>query len=262
MTPSAVALTQHSRERRTDDLGSHLRAVQPDSATSHLTTAQLIEDHTNVAVSMAARYKNRGIDLEDLQQVALLGLTKAAQRFDPNAGHSFLSYAVPTIRGELRRHFRDHGWMVRPPRRVQEMQAAIGRATAELEQLLNRSPRPTELAEHLGAELDDVVEALSADGCFAPASLDAPIGTSGTGLGELVGEDQSMSAIEARMVLEPLIAELPERDRRILVLRFVEERTQQDIGDAVGLTQAQVSRVLAQVLRRLRNGVGDTQPAA
>jgi len=262
MTLSAIAPARRTRERRTDDLSSHLRAVRPDSATSHLTTARLIEDHLDVAVSMAARYKNRGIDLEDLQQVALLGLTKAAQRFDPDAGHDFLAYAAPTIRGELRRHFRDHGWMVRPPRRVQEMQAAIGRATAELEQLLDRSPRPTELAEHLGAELDDVVEALGADGCFTPTSLDAPVGASGTALGELVGEDHSMSAMEARVVLEPLIAELPERDRRILVLRFFEERSQQDIGDAVGLTQAQVSRVLARVLRRLRNGVGDTQPAA
>jgi len=212
---------------------------------------------------MAARYRNRGIDLEDLEQVALLGLTKAAHRFDPDLGHDFMSFAVPTIRGELRRHFRDLGWVVRPPRRVQELQARIGKAQSELEQSLGRSPRPSEVAAHLDCDLDDVVEALAADGCFTPTSLDTPLDDVATTLGDMIGEeDATVEAVEAKVVLEPLIAELPARERRILFMRFYEERSQQDIADAVGITQAQVSRILARLLTQLRDGLDDSQLAA
>jgi RNA polymerase sigma-B factor len=224
---------------------------------------RLVESHVDVATSMAARYRNRGLDLEDLQQVALLGLTKAAHRFDPDLGHDFLSFAVPTIRGELRRHFRDLGWVVRPPRRVQELQSRITKAQGVLEQTLGRSPRPSEVAHHLGVDVDDVVEALAADGCFTPTSLDTPLDDVTTTLGDLVGEeDRTVEAVEAKMLLEPLIAELPSRERRILFLRFYEERSQQDIADAVGLTQAQVSRILARLLSQMRATLGGSRPAA
>lgn len=213
----------------------------------------LIDAHLAVARSMAARYRNRGIDLDDLEQVALLGLTKAARRFDGEAGHDFLSYAVPTVRGELRRHFRDAGWTIRPPRRIQELQARIAGAQEELGGRLGRSPRPTEIAAHLGAGLDDVVEALGADGCFTPTSLDVPVGEGGSPLGELMGgEDRDIAQAEARIVLSPVVSMLSDRDRRILRLRFYEERTQQEIADSVGLTQAQVSRVLTRILKDLR----------
>ena len=122
-----------ARSRRTDGIVADLRRVQPKSSDSRGLTVTLIETNAGVARSMASRYRNRGIDLDDLEQVALLGLTKAAQRFDPGAGHDFLSYAVPTVRGELRRHFRDAGWMIRPPRRVQDLQGRISRAQHELE---------------------------------------------------------------------------------------------------------------------------------
>ena len=246
--------------RRTD---GHLQVVDEPPPPPPETVRRLVEDHLDVATSMAARYRNRGIDLEDLQQVALLGLTKAAHRFDPGRGHDFLSFAVPTIRGELRRHFRDLGWVVRPPRRLQELQARISTAQGRLEQTLGRSPRPSEVASHLGVDVDDVVEALAADGCFAPTSLDTPLDDVATTLGDLIGEeDTRVEAVEARVVLEPLIAELPDRERRILFLRFHEERSQQDIADAVGLTQAQVSRVLARLLSQLRARLDDTRPAA
>ena len=124
-----------ARARRTDAIVSDLRGVSREAETHEL-TRQLIETNAAVARSMASRYRNRGIDLDDLEQVALLGLTKAAQRFDPAAGHDFLSFAVPTIRGELRRHFRDSGWMVRPPRRVQDLQTRIAGAQEELESQL------------------------------------------------------------------------------------------------------------------------------
>jgi len=243
--------------------GSHLQPVAPRPPGSSELANELIESHLDVATTMAARYRNRGIDLDDLQQVALLGLTKAAQRFDPGRGHDFMSFAVPTIRGELRRHFRDVGWVVRPPRRVQELQARMATAQGELEQSLGRSPRPSEVAGHLGVDLDDVVEALAADGCFAPTSLDTPIDDVATTLGDMIGEqDATVEAVEAKVVLEPLIAELPARERRILLMRFYEERTQQDIADAVGLTQAQVSRILARLLARLRASLDGSRPAA
>ncbi|NPD04904.1 sigma-70 family RNA polymerase sigma factor [Nocardioides sp. zg-1308] len=254
------------RARRTDDIVSGLRSAGPDSGPDsehHQLTRQLIETNIAVARSMAARYRNRGIDLDDLEQVALLGLTKAAQRFDPSAGHDFLSFAVPTVRGELRRHFRDSGWMIRPPRRVQDMQARVASAHEELEAQLGRSPRPTEVAAHLGEQLDDVVEALAADGCFTPTSLDATVGDGTSSLGDLIGhEDRAMRSAEARIVLDPVIRRLSARDRRIVRMRFYDERTQQEIADAVGLTQAQVSRVLTRILADLRADLGESRPAA
>jgi RNA polymerase sigma-B factor len=212
---------------------------------------------------MAARYRNRGVDLDDLEQVAMLGLTKAAQRFDPDAGHDFLSFAVPTIRGELRRYFRDQGWMVRPPRRVQDLQARMATAQDELEPRLGRSPRPSEIAVHLGVDLSDVIEALAADGCFTPTSLDATVGDGTSSLGDLLGhEDRALAWTEARIVLAPVLRRLSPRDRRILHLRFFEERTQQEIADEVGLTQAQVSRVITRILADLRAGLAEPLPAA
>ena len=251
------------RARRTDHIVADLRLVESQTPDSHDLVAQLIETNAGVARSLAGRYRNRGIDLDDLEQVALLGLTKAAQRFDPEAGHDFLSYAVPTVRGELRRHFRDAGWMVRPPRRVQDLQSRISRAQEELEPQLGRSPRPSEVAEHLDVPLDDVVEALAADGCFSPTSLDGPVGDGASSLGDLLGfEDRSVAAAEARIVLEPLLRTLTDRDQRILRMRFVDEQTQQEIADAIGLTQAQVSRVLTRILAGLRSELVETHPAA
>jgi RNA polymerase sigma-B factor len=244
------------RARRTNGIVAGLKVVEPESSDSRDLTDRLIETNAGVARSMAGRYRNRGIDLDDLEQVALLGLTKAAQRFDPTAGHDFLSYAVPTIRGELRRHFRDAGWMVRPPRRVQDLQARIARAQDELEPQLGRSPRPSEVAQHLDVELDDVVEALAADGCFTPTSLDGPVGDGASSLGDLIGtEDRAIESAEARVVLGPVLRTLSDRDQRILHLRFVEERTQQEIAETIGLTQAQVSRVLTRILDQLRTGL-------
>lgn len=251
------------RARRTDGIVAGLKLAEPESSDSRDLTDRLIETNAGVARSMAGRYRNRGIDLDDLEQVALVGLTKAAQRFDPAAGHDFLSYAVPTIRGELRRHFRDAGWMVRPPRRVQDLQARIARAQDELEPQLGRSPRPSEVAKHLDVELDDVVEALGADGCFTPTSLDGPVGDGASSLGDLIGmEDRAIESAEARVVLGPVLRTLSGRDQRILQLRFVEERTQQEIAEAIGLTQAQVSRVLTRILDQLRTGLAEPHTAA
>ena len=241
---AAQPLEGKARARRTDAIVSDLRGVRREADADEL-TRQLIETNVAVARSMASRYRNRGIDLDDLEQVALLGLTKAAQRFDPAAGHDFLSFAVPTIRGELRRHFRDSGWMVRPPRRIQDLQTRIAGAQEELEPRLGRSPRPSELAAHLGEETSDVVEALAADGCFTPTSLDARVADGSSSLGDLLGdEDRALAQAEAKVMLAPdacpVRAQPPDRPTV-----YFQEQTQQGIADSVVLTQAQVSRVFA-----------------
>ena len=259
---SAPPLEGKARARRTDAIVGDLRDVSHESDTDEL-TRQLIETNAAVARSMASRYRNRGIDLDDLEQVALLGLTKAAQRFDPNAGHDFLSFAVPTVRGELRRHFRDSGWMVRPPRRVQDLQTRIASAQEELESRLGRSPRPSEIAAHLDEDTSDIVEALAADGCFTPTSLDARVADGSSSLGDLLGqEDRALAQAEAKVMLEPLMRGLTARDRRIVRLRYYQEQTQQEIADSVGLTQAQVSRVLSRILNDLRVGLVERSSAA
>ena len=258
----AQPLEGKARARRTDAIVCDLRDVRR-KADAHELTRQLIETNAAVARSMASRYRNRGIDLDDLEQVALLGLTKAAQRFDPAAGHDFLSFAVPTIRGELRRHFRDFGWMVRPPRRVQDMQTRIAGAQEELESQLGRSPRASEIAAHLGEDPSDVVEALAADGCFTPTSLDAKVADGSSSIGDLLGdEDRALDRAEAKVMLDPLMRTLSARDRQIVRLRYFHEQTQQEIAESVGLTQAQVSRVLARILADLRAGLVDRTPAA
>jgi RNA polymerase sigma-B factor len=259
---SAPPLEGKARARRTDAIVGDLRDVSHEADTDEL-TRQLIETNAAVARSMASRYRNRGIDLDDLEQVALLGLTKAAQRFDPNAGHDFLSFAVPTVRGELRRHFRDSGWMVRPPRRVQDLQTRIASAQEELESRLGRSPRPSEIATHLDEDPSDVVEALAADGCFTPTSLDARVADGSSSLGDLLGqEDRALAQAEAKVMLDPLMRGLTARDRRIVRLRYYQEQTQQEIADSVGLTQAQVSRVLTRILTDLRLGLVERPGAA
>jgi len=210
-----------------------------------------------VARSVASRYFERGIERDDLLQVAYAALTRAARDFDPGRKQDFISYAVPTIRGELKRHFRDRGWTIRPPRRIQELQGSIKRAQGELTQRLGRPPRSPEIAELLGADLGDVLEAMSADGCFTPSSLDQPVtngeGGSPTAVSELLGKDDaSQPAAEARVALGPVVRQLSERDRRILYLRFFEERTQQEIAEEIGVTQMQVSRLLRRIMRDLR----------
>jgi RNA polymerase sigma-B factor len=219
----------------------------------------VIEMHLDLAHAEAARYRARGIPLDDLRQVAALALTKAARGFDVSAGHDFLSYAVPTIRGELRKHFRDHGWMIRPPRRIQELQARINVADGELSRKLGRSPRPAEIAEHLDENPESVIEALASDGCFVPASLDHPAGGDGmTTLGDLLaGEDPEHDASEARLMLGPVVRRLSPRDRQILDLRFYEGLTQREIAAKIGVTQMQVSRLLTRILGQLRSEVGD-----
>lgn len=213
----------------------------------------LIAVNLPVAREVAARYHGRGIAVDDLEQVAGMGLVKAVRSYDPAKATDFLSFAVPTIRGEIRRHFRDAGWAVRPPRSVQEMQAHITRAQGELWQQLGREPRPAEIAAHLDVEPDQVLSALQANGCFAPASLDAANDPDESSPVDRMGDAEPGYALaEARVMLKPLLRDLTPRERRILELRFVEGRTQAEIGKEIGVTQMQVSRLLSGLFERLR----------
>jgi RNA polymerase sigma-B factor len=214
--------------------------------------------HMGLARAIAAQYRGRGIAEEDLVQAASMALIKAARNFDPSMGVAFLSYAVVTMKGEVKRQFRDFGWMVRPPRPIQKLQAEVSRAEGDLTHRLGRSPKVAEVAAHLGVAEDDVVEALSADGCFTPTSLDSPVGSDGTGvLGELLpSEDTAFDEAEARIMLAPAVRALPDREREVLYLRFFRQQTQAQIAQEIGVTQMQVSRILARVLSDLRGQLG------
>src|SRR3954454_8410439 len=221
---------------------------------------QVVLLNMGVARSVARRYRSKGIASEDLDQVAYVALVRAADKFDPSLEKDFLTYAIPSIRGEIKKHFRDHGWVVRPPRRIQELQPQVVAAGQELTHSMGRSPRPSEIAAHLGVDVEEVVEALAMDGCFRPTSLDVPVGEGGSSvLGDLLeGEDTGLQASEARMMLAPVLQQLSERDRRILYLRFFEGQTQREIGRELGVTQMQVSRLLTRICQSLRAQLDET----
>ncbi|SFC29922.1 RNA polymerase sigma-B factor [Nocardioides terrae] len=220
---------------------------------------QVVLVNTGVARSLARRYARRGVPLEDLEQVAYTALVRAAHKFDPTVAADFLTYAVPTIRGEIKRWFRDHGWMVRPPRSLQELQSAAMQvreeASAHGDEL-----RSAQIAAVLGVSEREVDEALSIRGCFTPASLDAPTDAveEGASLSDLLPTyDDDLAAIEVRLMLEQAVANLTPRERLIVRLRFNEEMSQKEIGEVIGVTQMQVSRLLSKVLRRLRELLQD-----
>jgi RNA polymerase sigma-B factor len=245
-----------SRARRTDDILAQLDQLGPDpdpDARRELLDA-LVCANMGVAQSIAARYRNRGISDDDLEQVAYLALVRVAQTYDHSTGHDFMSYAVPSIRGEVRRHFRDQGWMVRPPRRIQELQSRITAVESQLCTELGRPPSPPELAAELGESVAEVEEAMAANGCFSPTSLDQPTGTTETtSIGDQLGAtEEGLDAAEARVVLAPLVRGLTPRERRLLELRFFKGCTQQEIADDIGVTQMQISRLLSGLMERMR----------
>ena len=254
--PDAADLAQLSRREATERLLEALSNTDDDDE-RRLLEDQIVEVNLQIAVDVARRYRSRGVAIEDLEQVACLGLVKAARGYDPERATDFLSYAVPTIRGEVRRYFRDQGWTVRPPRTVQQAQARITAVESDLCQELGRAPRPSEIAERLDLDLNLVVEALAANGCFAPTSLDAtPVGAENP-IGERLGEeDPCFHSAEARAALKPLLAHLDRRERVMLEMRFFRGATQSEIGEVLGITQMQVSRLLSALLGRLRDEIG------
>lgn len=220
---------------------------------------QVLENNLALARRLARRYNGRGVASDDLEQVARLGLLKAVRRFDADR-RSFTAYAVPTILGELRRHFRDSAWVVRPGRHVQEVQAAANVAREDLRSELSRDATPAEVAERIGESETSLREADSVVGAFSPRSLDAPAPGDGTPFGHTI--DHNLELAEDLQAVGPSIRALSAQDRHLLGMRFVEGRTQADIGRELGISQMQVSRRLTAVIDRIRDGMGLTQMAS
>jgi RNA polymerase sigma-B factor len=210
---------------------------------------ELMAEHTRLAEALARRMMHRGEPLEDLSQVAMVGLLKAVERFDPDHGVRFSSFATPTILGELKRHFRDRGWAVRVPRRVQELHLAVRDATTVLHQELGRPPTTGELADRLAVREEDVIESMEAGTLYRLTSLDAdPGGQPERATGE---RDPHLDAVDDRVTVERLLAMLPDREQRIMRMRFYEGRTQGEIAARVGVSQMQVSRLIARSIETL-----------
>ncbi|MQA09788.1 MAG: SigB/SigF/SigG family RNA polymerase sigma factor [Pseudonocardiaceae bacterium] len=219
---------------------------------------QLVTEHLPVAQHIARRFNNRGEQRDDLTQVATLGLINAVDRYDPERGTDFLSFAVPTIMGEVRRHFRDASWAVRVPRRLKELHLSVSSAGTELAQTLGRAPTPSEIAEHLGLSKENVYEGLEASNAYHSVSMDEVVtsDSDAISLGDTLGEyDNELQQVDYRESLQPLLRELPERERNILMLRFFGNMTQTQIAERVGISQMHVSRLLSRTLEQLREGL-------
>jgi len=220
---------------------------------------QLVEMYRQLAAYLARRFAGRGEPLEDLLQVANVGLINAIDRFDPSRDVQFSTYATATIVGELKRYFRDKAWAIRVPRRLQEMALRINSVTVELWQEYGRSPTVAELARRTGFDEDDVIEAMEAVQAYSTSPLDAPTGEEGIAPSERLGDpDEAIELTEAWASVAPLIQQLPARDRHILYLRFFRDMTQSEIAEEVGISQMHVSRILGQTLRILRRGLGES----
>lgn len=213
---------------------------------------QLVLDHRSVAVHCARRFTGKGEPTDDLVQVAMLGLIKAIERFDPDYGFAFSTFAIPSIMGELRRHFRDKTWAVHVPRRAKELHQLVNDATAELTHTLGRSPTIPEIADHAGISVEDTLGALEAGACYrgvslTPSSDDAPNDSPPIGR-----PDPGFDATDARLTVADVIHVLPEREQHIVKLRFVDRLTQTQIAEQIGVSQVQVSRLLRASLDKMR----------
>ncbi|PPG42512.1 sigma-70 family RNA polymerase sigma factor [Rathayibacter sp. AY2B5] len=254
-TDRPSALTEAAREEKdARTLSLFQAAVSAEAAEGARIRERIVLDHLGLAEAMARRVSRSGGDWADLRQVAYVGLVKAARRFTPERGDSFAAFAVPTITGELKRHLRDLGWMIRPPRGVQELHRRSTVVADELAQELGRHPTDQEIARRLGVDATEVADARLAG---HPLSLDETVGEGGVGLGDtLGGEDERLLEIDRRHGLAEALAELEEGQRELLRMRFVEERTQQQIADALGTTQMQVSRLQRRILAQLADRLG------
>ena len=216
-----------------------------------------IEAWLPLAQHLAHRYYGRGEPEDDLIQTATIGLIKAVDRFDPDRGVEFAGFAIPTILGEIKRHFRDRTWSIRVPRRLQELRAAITAANNTLSHTLGRSPTVADVAVHLGVTEEEVLEGLEGAMAYSATSLATPIGTEGDReLGDtLGGYDHDLELVDMRLALGPALASLDDRDQKIVALRFYGNLTQAEIAEQLGISQMHVSRLLARALLTLRHRI-------
>ncbi|MEE8704144.1 MAG: SigB/SigF/SigG family RNA polymerase sigma factor [Olsenella sp.] len=219
---------------------------------------QLIVNHLNLVRFLASKFKNRGESLEDLVQVGTIGLIKAIDRFDPSRGLEFTTYATPTIMGEIKRHFRDKGWSVRVPRRLQELSAKVNQATDELTNELQRSPSVEEIAERVGASVDEVLEAMESSSAYSSVPLEGG-GTDDEDAPSVIDRyatvDQDLAASDDRIVLEDAIKDFSPREQEVIKMRFIDGLTQVEIAERLGISQVQVSRLLRRTLKKVQEKI-------
>ncbi|MFD6675625.1 SigB/SigF/SigG family RNA polymerase sigma factor [Rhodococcus zopfii] len=256
------ASTRRIDEEHLAELFDAFRGCSAGSDQAAVLHEQIVTAAMPLAQNIAQRFAGRGEDMDDLNQVACVGLLQAIDRFDAEKGRGFVAYAVPTVMGEIRRYFRDHAWSTRVPRRLKDLTVAINRVTDDLAQRLGRSPTAAEIAAEIGAEPGEVIEALAARSAYQPASLDTPLDLAGEGSGATLAdtlgeEDGELAKSERYLLLRPLLERVPERERHILMLRFFEEKSQSEIAREIGVSQVHVSRLLARTLAELRSRLID-----
>jgi RNA polymerase sigma-B factor len=253
--PSDPRAATRARSRQLFD---QLAGTDPGGAEHQAARDELVELHLPLVEHLARRFAGRGEPLDDLVQVGTIGLIKSVDRFDLERGVEFSTYATPTVVGEIKRHFRDKGWAVRVPRRLQELRLALSAASEELAHSLGRSPTVAEISARLGVSEEEVLEGLESANAYSTVSLDA--GTESddgpAAMLDVMGtDDDALEGVEYRESLRPLLAQLAPRERQILMLRFFRNMTQSQIADEVGISQMHVSRLLARTLEHLRTGL-------
>lgn len=263
--PTPPNPTPPTRRLSTPEQDAALLAVVHDPAASDLDVAAakeaLVTAHMPLVEHIARRYRDRGEPLDDLVQVGAIGLLKAIERFDADRGTTLSTYATPTIVGEIKRHFRDRGWNIRVPRRLQELALKIRATRGDLAQALGRTPTVAELADALGVEVEDVLETMESAHAYAPVSLDVPTSDDGRPLDEALGTtDVGIALVVNRETLRPALAALAPRERKVLVMRYFGHRTQSEIASELGISQVHVSRLLSKTLGQLRQSIGEPSP--
>jgi RNA polymerase sigma-B factor len=252
-----AARTSHDRAYARELFGELVRLEESDPQRQRVRD-ELVEMHLPLVEYLARRFRNRGEPLDDLVQVATIGLIKSVDRFDLERGVEFSTYATPTIVGEIKRHFRDKGWAIRVPRRLQELKLSLAKATSELSQKNGRAPTVAELATHLGMSEEDILEGLESANAYSAVSLDAPDAgdDDSPAVADSLGTtDEALEGVEYRESLKPLLEKLPPREKKILLLRFFGNMTQSQIAAELGISQMHVSRLLARTLASLRQGL-------
>jgi RNA polymerase sigma-B factor len=246
--------------RRSAELFTELRDESAPAATHEAAREGLVHLHLPLVEHCARRFRNRGEPYEDLVQVGTIGLLKSIDRFDVERGVEFSTYATPTIIGEIKRHFRDKGWAIRVPRRLQELRMQIGAASAELTQSLGRSPTPRELAERIDCSVEDILEGIESSNAYSTLSLDAGDDSedgAATMLDAIGVDDEGLEHVEIRESIKPLLDRLDAREKRILLLRFFRNMTQSQIAEEIGVSQMHVSRLLSRTLEQLRSSLDE-----
>ncbi|WP_017569994.1 SigB/SigF/SigG family RNA polymerase sigma factor [Nocardiopsis halotolerans] len=250
-----------------EELLVELHRMDEDDPRMARVREQVVARYQPLINKIARRYNNRGEPLEDLKQTAMVGLVKAVRGYDPDHGKPFISYLLPTVTGEIKRHFRDHTWAVRVPRRHQENRVKLRRVLSEFQQTHARTPTNAEIAQEMGLDEDEVVELVQVSESYRSLSLDAPDssdadGQEGARLEDHLGsEDRDLERIVERESLKPALARLPERERELLMMRFFGDHTQSEIADRMGYSQMHVSRLLKHTLEQLRRDVGERASA-